>query len=275
MPELPEVETVRRGLEVRLVGKVIEGVKIYHNNIIVGISVEDFSSSIINQRINRMARYGKWLIFVLDDYYLLSHLRMEGKYFFRSSLEELNKHEHVVFSLDDGTELRYMDVRKFGKMWLIKKEDIRSTGPLIEMGLEPWDSNLCLNYLKDKFKSKRLPIKTVLLDQSIIVGIGNIYANEILYLSGINPLKKASLVSDKEIDDIIKYTKEVLDKAIEAGGTTFRSYSSVDGVHGLFQRELYVHSKEGEKCSKCNSLIEQIKVGGRGTYYCPNCQKID
>lgn len=275
MPELPEVETVRRGLEVRLVGKVIEGVKIYHNNIIVGISVEDFSSSIVNQRINRMARYGKWLIFVLDDYYLLSHLRMEGKYFFRSSLEELNKHEHVVFSLDDGTELRYMDVRKFGKMWLIKKEDIRSTGPLIEMGLEPWDSNLCLNYLKDKFKSKRLPIKTVLLDQSIIVGIGNIYANEILYLSGINPLKKASLVSDKEIDDIIKYTKEVLEKAIEAGGTTFRSYSSVDGVHGLFQRELYVHSKEGEKCSKCNSLIEKIKVGGRGTYYCPNCQKID
>lgn len=275
MPELPEVETVRRSLEVKLVGKVIDGVKVYHNNIIANPSVEEFSNSIIKQRINKMARYGKWLIFVLDDYYLLSHLRMEGKYFFRSSNEELNKHEHVVFSLDDDTELRYMDVRKFGKMWLIRKEDIKSTGPLIEMGLEPWDNNLSLDYLKDKFKNKKLPIKTVLLDQSIIVGIGNIYANEILYLCGINPLKKANLINDKEIDDIIKYTKEVLDKAIEAGGTTIRSYSSVDGVHGLFQRELYVHSKEGEKCIKCDSLIEKIKVGGRGTYYCPNCQKID
>jgi len=275
VPELPEVETVRRSLEVRLVGKIFKGVKVYHNNIIESPSVEDFSKVIINQRINKMSRYGKWLIFVLDDYYLLSHLRMEGKYFFRSINEELNKHEHVVFSLDDDTELRYMDVRKFGKMWLIKKEDIKSTGPLIEMGLEPWDSNLSLEYLKDKFKRKKLPIKTVLLDQSIIVGIGNIYANEILYLSGINPLKKASLVSDREINDIIKYTKEVLEMAIEAGGTTIRSYSSVDGVHGLFQQKLYVHSKEGEKCGRCNSLIEKIKVGGRGTYYCPNCQKID
>lgn len=275
MPELPEVETVRRSLEVRLVGKIIKGVRIYHNNIIESPSVEDFSKVIINQRINKMSRYGKWLIFVLDDYYLLSHLRMEGKYFFRSINEKLNKHEHVVFCLDDNTELRYMDVRKFGKMWLIRKEDIKSTGPLIKMGLEPWDSNLSLEYLKDKFKSKKLPIKTVLLDQSIIVGIGNIYANEILYLCGINPLKKASLVSDREINDIIKYTKEVLEMAIEAGGTTIRSYSSVDGVHGLFQQNLYVHSKEGEKCDRCNSLIEKIKVGGRGTYYCPNCQKID
>ena len=275
MPELPEVETVRRSLEVRVVGKVIEGVKIYHNNIIAGPSVEDFSNSIIKQKINRMARYGKWLIFVLDDYYMLSHLRMEGKYFFRASNEELNKHEHVVFSLDDGTELRYMDVRKFGKMWLIRKEDIKSVGPLIEMGLEPWDSKLSLDYLKDKFKSKRLPVKTVLLDQSIIVGIGNIYANEILYLCGINPLKKANMINNKEIEDIIKYTKEVLEKAIEDGGTTIRSYTSLDGVHGLFQQKLYVHSKEGNKCVKCNSLIEKIKVGGRGTYYCPNCQKID
>ena len=274
MPELPEVETVRRGLEVRLVGKVIEGVKIYHNNIIVSPSVEEFSNSIIKQRINKMARYGKWLIFVLDDYYLLSHLRMEGKYFFRNCNEELNKHEHVVFGLDDGTELRYMDVRKFGKMHLIKKEDIEKQGPLLNIGLEPWDQKLDINYLKDKYKNKKLPIKSVILDQSIIAGIGNIYANEILYASGINPLKKSYLLCDEELTNIIKYTKEVLEKAIEQGGTTIRSYSSVDGVHGLFQNELYVHSKAGEKCIKCSNYIEKIKVGGRGTYYCPNCQKL-
>lgn len=275
MPELPEVETVKRSLSLKLVGKTIRGVKVYHSNIIEYPSVVEFSDNIVNQKINKMERYGKWLIFVLDDYYLLSHLRMEGKYFFRKKMNELNKHEHVVFELDDDTELRYMDVRKFGKMHLIRKEDIRKIGPLILMGLEPWDEKLDVLYLMEKFKTKKIPIKTVLLDQSIIVGIGNIYANEILFLSGINPLKKTCLLNEEEIKNIIRYTREVLEKAIEEGGTTIRSYSSVDGVHGLFQHSLYVYSREGEKCSKCSSIIEKVKVGGRGTYYCPNCQKID
>ena len=155
MPELPEVETVKESLKLRLVGKVIRDVHVYHDNIIEYPSVDEFRNQIVDQKINGMDRYGKWLIFVLDDYYLLSHLRMEGKYFFRTSLEERNKHEHVVFGLDDGTELRYMDVRKFGKMHLIKKDDIKNRGPLIEMGLEPWDSNLTINYLKDKYSNKR------------------------------------------------------------------------------------------------------------------------
>lgn len=274
MPELPEVETVKRSLALRLVGKVIRDVRVYHDNIIAFPSVTDFSKEIVNQKINSMDRYGKWLIFVLDDYYLLSHLRMEGKYFFKGKDDEKNKHEHVIFELDDNIELRYMDVRKFGKMHLIKKDKIKVSGPLVDMGLEPWDERLDILYLKGKFKSKKLPIKTVLLDQSIIVGIGNIYANEILYLCGINPLKKSYLLCDEELANIIKYTKEVLEKAIEQGGTTIRSYSSVDGVHGLFQNELYVHSKDGEKCNKCSGYIEKIKVGGRGTYYCPNCQKL-
>lgn len=275
MPELPEVETVKRSLLLRLKGKRINGVKVYYNNIIEYPSVSEFVSNIVNQRINGIERYGKWLIFVLDDYYLLSHLRMEGKYFFKKFSDEVNKHEHVVFELDDNMELRYMDVRKFGKMHLIRKEDIKKIGPLIKMGLEPWDERLSVEYLRDKFKNKKLPIKSVLLDQAIIVGIGNIYANEVLYLSHINPLKKASLLDSVELENIIINTKIVLEKAIEAGGTTIRSYSSVDGVHGLFQHELYVHSKEGENCKECGSLIEKIKVGGRGTYYCPVCQKID
>ena len=273
MPELPEVETVKESLKIRLVGKKILNVFVYYNNIIEYPSVDEFSSSIINQTINDMARYGKWLIFVLDDYYLLSHLRMEGKYFFKTSKEELNKHEHVVFSLSDGTELRYMDVRKFGKMHLIKKEDIEKQGPLIEMGLEPWDDKLTVEYLKKCYLKKSLPIKSVLLDQSIIVGIGNIYANEILYLSLINPLMPARDLSDKCLNNIITNTREVLEKAIKKGGTTIRSYTSVDGVHGLFQQELYVHGQEGNSCKRCSTTIAKIKVGGRGTYYCPNCQK--
>ena len=273
MPELPEVETVRRSLKLKLIGKRIEGVRIYYDGVIEYPDVSSFKRKIIGEVIRDIKRYGKWLIFVLDDYYLLSHLRMEGKYFFRDKDEKVYKHEHIVFELDDGSELRYMDVRKFGKMWLIRKEDIKKIGPLVSLGLEPWDDKLTVSYLKDKYKKKRLAIKSVILDQSIIVGIGNIYADEILFLSGIDPLKRACDLGDGELDNIIKYTKVVLEKAIKKGGTTIRSYTSVNGIHGLFQQELNVHCKEGEACPKCGNIIMKIKVGGRGTYYCSKCQK--
>ena len=275
MPELPEVETVRQGLKLRVLGKIIKSVSIYYGGIIEYPSIKEFKSNIVNQRINDIDRYGKWLMFVLDDYYLLSHLRMEGKYNIKSSSDKLNKHEHVVFLLDDNTELRYMDVRKFGKMHLIKKDEINKKGPLIDLGLEPWDKNLTVEYLKNKYSKKRLPIKSVLLDQSIIVGIGNIYADEILFLSGINPLAKAKDLSEDKLESIINNVKIVLEKAIKEGGTTIRSYSSVNGIHGMFQQELNVHTKVGCKCPRCGNIIKKIKVGGRGTYYCCKCQSFD
>lgn len=275
MPELPEVETVRRGLKNLVLDRIIQDVKIYHDGIIEYPSVKEFKSKIIGQRINDIDRYGKWLMFIMDDYYLLSHLRMEGKYNIRNNGDKLNKHEHVVFLLDDDRELRYMDVRKFGKMHLIEKDKIKTIGPLVDLGLEPWDKNLNIDYLREKYSKKRLPIKSVLLDQSIIVGIGNIYADEILFLSGINPLVKAKDLSNEKLDSIINNTRSVLEKAINEGGTTIRSYSSVGGVHGLFQQELNVHTKAGCKCSRCGNIIKKIKVGGRGTYYCDRCQKID
>ena len=275
MPELPEVETVKNSLKGRLLGKKILDVRVYWNRIIEFPNVDMFIHQIRGQTIRDMDRYGKWIIFVLDDYYLLSHLRMEGKYFFKMPSDIMKKHEHVVFCLDDGVELRYHDVRKFGKMQLIPKEDIEKYGPFVEMGLEPWDKKLNVFYLKERYCKKKLPIKSVLLDQSIVVGIGNIYADEILFLSGIHPLKKASCLSDDELKRIIFNTKKVLKDAILKGGTTIRSYTSVDGVHGLFQQELLVHGKDKEKCMKCGCLIEKIKVSGRGTYFCPSCQKFD
>lgn len=273
MPELPEVETVVRGLRSKVVGRIIRKVNIYYENIIEYPDICSFQEKIKNQKINEINRYGKWIIFVLDNYYLLSHLRMEGKYFLKSKGATLEKHEHVSFVLDNGMELRYMDVRKFGKMQLIEKENINKIGPFLEMGLEPWDKKLNTLYLKEKFLRKKLPIKSCLLDQRIIVGIGNIYADEILFLSKINPLKEANSLSLEELERIIDNTKLVLEKAIEKGGTTIRSYTSLNGIHGLFQQELYVHSKEGQKCLICGSDILKIKVGGRGTYYCPKCQK--
>ena len=273
MPELPEVETVVRGLREKVVGRIIRKVNIYYENIIEYPDVCSFQEKIKNQKINEITRYGKWIIFVLDNYYLLSHLRMEGKYFLKPKGATLEKHEHVSFVLDNDMELRYMDVRKFGKMQLIEKENINKIGPFLEMGLEPWDKKLNTLYLKEKFLRKKLPIKSCLLDQRIIVGIGNIYADEILFLSKINPLKEANSLSLEELERIIDNTKLVLEKAIEKGGTTIRSYTSLNGIHGLFQQELYVHSKEGQKCLICGSDILKIKVGGRGTYYCPKCQK--
>ncbi len=272
MPELPEVETVRRSLKLRLVGKKVYGVKVIYPNIIAYPSVSEFIKGICGKEIRDIERRGKFLMFDMGDSYLLSHLRMEGKYFFKNHDEVINKHEHVIFDLGD-IELRYMDTRKFGRMYLIRKDMINKMKPISELGLEPWDRKLTISYLKDKYKNKKLPIKSVILDQSIIVGIGNIYADEILFLAKINPITKCCDLSDDDLKKIIKYTREVLDKAIKLGGTTIRSYTSVDGVHGRFQNELSIHGKDKGNCPKCGSEIIKIKVGGRGTYYCPKCQK--
>lgn len=272
MPELPEVETVRRSLIPRLVGKKIVDVNIYYNEIIEYPSAVNFREEIKGEVIRNIERRGKWLILILDNYYLFSHLRMEGKFFFKDKSEERGKHDHVIFDLGD-TSFRYNDTRKFGKMLLIRKEDIYKIGPLVSLGLEPFDENMDVNYLTAKFRGKRIPIKVALLDQTIIAGIGNIYANEILYRCGINPLRSAGVLSLEELDSIINNSRDILSKAIEEGGSTIRSYSSVDGVHGLFQNELSVHGKDGEKCPKCGSVIEKMTVGGRGTYYCPKCQR--
>lgn len=273
MPELPEVETVRRTLIKKVLNKKITMVEILYPNIIVEPSIDEFKKNIINQTIIDIKRKGKWLIFELNDYYLLSHLRMEGKYNLRKNSEKIEKHEHISFIFDDTTCLRYKDTRKFGRMYLYKKEEAYNNKPLNELGLEPWDKNLTEIYLKEKYQNKKLPIKTILLDQSIITGIGNIYADEILFLSNINPLKRCCELNNLELKEIIKNTQDILNKAINDGGTTIRTYESSEGVHGNFQQNLLVHNKEGENCPKCGSKILKIKVNGRGTYYCPKCQK--
>lgn len=271
MPELPEVETVKNGLKIKVLNQKITDCKVLYGGIIAYPNKEEFIKEIINQSINDITRRGKFLMFELDDYYLISHLRMEGKYFIKNLNETLSKHDHVIFTLNKEKELRYNDTRKFGKMYLVKKDELDNS-PLSKLGLEPWDKLLTPKYLKEKL-NKQKAIKTLLLDQSIIVGIGNIYADEILFLSKINPETLGCNLSNKNLQDIIDNTKKVLEKAINAGGTTIHSYTSVDGVHGRFQQELLVHNKKGEPCPSCKSEILKIVVNGRGTYYCPKCQK--
>lgn len=273
MPELPEVETVKETLKRQVVGKVIEDVFVYHSNTIVEPLVSLFMRQLKGQTILDITRRGKWLVFHLTDYCLLSHLRMEGKYFIRGKEEERMLHELVKFDFTDGSSLRYHDTRKFGKMYLVLKEKVNDSKPFLELGPEPWSEMLTTSYLKGKYSKKKIPIKTALLDQGIITGIGNIYADEILFLSKISPLRPCSDLTKGELENIIYFTREVLEKAILKGGTTIRSYTSSEGVHGLFQTELLVHSKEGEACPVCGTKIIKTKIGGRGTYYCSKCQK--
>lgn len=273
MPELPEVETVKRNLKQRLIGRKILEVKINYDNIIEYPKKEEFIKQLTNEIIIDIERRGKWLIFVLNNYYLLSHLRMEGKFNFRKQNNEVLPHEHIIFLLDNNIELRYQDVRKFGKMLLIPKDKINDIGPLKLLGYEPWEEKLTVDYLKTKYCNKSTKIKISLLDQSIIAGIGNIYADEILFLSKISPMKKVCKLKDEELKRIIINTRKILEEAIKEHGSTIRSYTSVDGVHGSFQNKLLVHTKENKPCPVCQTKIIKTKVGQRGTYYCPNCQK--
>ncbi len=271
MPELPEVETVKNGLIAKVKNRKILGCRVLWSGIIASPSKENFIKEIANQTINDITRRGKFLIFILDDYYLISHLRMEGKYFIKEKKEPLTKHDHVIFTMDNNLELRYNDTRKFGKMYLVKKDELNKT-PIAKLGKEPWDEDLTPKYLKEKLNKKKA-IKTLLLDQSIITGIGNIYADEILFASKIHPEENGSNLTTKNLTDIIENTKRILENAIHKGGTTIHTYRSVDGITGLFQQELLVHGKKDMPCPRCHKQILKIVVNTRGTYYCPYCQK--
>lgn len=270
MPELPEVETVRQTLRRKIIGKEIIGVDCIYEKI-VQTDINEFKTRLIGQTITEVERLGKYLLIKLEEDYLISHLRMEGKYFLRAQGLPRDKHDHIVFRFSDGTELRYNDVRKFGTMHLKRIEDLYIGEPLEKLGLEPFDVRFDLAYMKQKFLSKRA-IKNVLLDQNIILGLGNIYVNEVLFITGLNPNRPASTLSDRDLENIKEAAITVLNKAIKLGGTTIRSYYSDDQISGLFQNELLVHGKEHENCPRCGSKIRKMKVGGRGTYYCPQCQ---
>lgn len=272
MPELPEVETVRQVLRKKILNKKIVSLDILYDKIIK-TDINEFKHNLIGQTINEVERLGKYLLIKLDDYYLISHLRMEGKYLYRKKTDEITKHTHLILRFSDDTELRYHDVRKFGTMHLKKIADTFNNEPLEKLGLEPFDENFTLQYLKQKLNNKR-HIKASLLDQTIVLGLGNIYVNEVLFLAKIHPERISNTLNDEELLAIIVTCKKVLEKAISLGGTTIRTYYSDDNISGLFQTELNVHLRKGEGCINCGTEIEKIRVSGRGTYICPKCQKI-
>lgn len=265
MPELPEVETVLQVLKRKINQKTIQKVDVFYLPMIQYPTVVEFQQQLIGQTFIGFKRLGKNLIFELNDYYLISHLRMEGKYFV-TQFHEKTKHEHVIFYFEDE-QLVYHDIRKFGTFHLYKKtEEIKCLKHYGEDALE-----INFEHFYEKVSRKNTSIKQCLLDQSIISGIGNIYADEIIFKSKLHPLQNTKTISKRKYREILKNAKIILSQAIASGGTTIRSYTSDVAIDGRFQLQLQIHMQK--RCGRCHRDVQKIKVAQRGTYICPKCQK--
>lgn len=274
MPELPEVETVCRRLRPFVSGKTIQGVDVRDAKIIRGHEADVWIQQLIGETMVDVERRGKFILFKLTNGYLVSHLRMEGKFFPHDENVEPVKHTHVVFTFTDGTSLHYNDVRKFGTMELRTNDELFMTPPLSLLALEPFDPEVTAETLHTRLKRMNVrAIKTALLDQSIFVGLGNIYVDETLFRARIHPTRPAASLSLREVETVRQEAVAVLLEAIERGGSTIRSYTNPDGATGTFQETLYVYGQTGEPCNNCGRPIEKMKLGGRGTHYCPHCQQ--
>lgn len=273
MPELPEVETVRRGLNRLVKGATIASIEVRWPKIINN-DVDSFKSRLIGQTIERVDRRGKYLLFRFSDgLTMISHLRMEGKYNVVPANEGQDKHTHVIFHLTDDRDLLYNDTRKFGRMTLVPTGEEVTVAGLKTIGPEPTENDLTVAYLTDIFSQSKKMIKPLLLDQSKIAGIGNIYADETLWMSKIHPMRPANSLTD---DEIVVLRQSIIDEmamAIKGHGTTVHSFSTF-GETGKFQNQLHVYGHEGEPCERCGSLIEKIKVAQRGTHFCPHEQQL-
>ncbi|MBM7597732.1 formamidopyrimidine-DNA glycosylase [Virgibacillus halotolerans] len=273
MPELPEVETIKNTLKQFVINKQIEEVHVYWPNIIKEPDdVDHFKMVLSGQTIHDITRKGKFLLFQMDDYVLVSHLRMEGKYSVEQAAEPVKKHTHVIFTFTDGDQLRYNDVRKFGTMHVYHKGVALLEKPLNKLGPDPFDEAFTFDYFYKKLKKTQRVVKSALLDQTIVAGLGNIYVDETLFKANVHPLTRSDKLTKKEIKAIQTEAINILAQAVKQGGTTIRSYVNGQGEMGMFQQELYVYGQENEACKECGNPITKMKVAGRGTHICSTCQ---
>ncbi|WNS74554.1 DNA-formamidopyrimidine glycosylase [Bacillus sp. DTU_2020_1000418_1_SI_GHA_SEK_038] len=274
MPELPEVETIRRTLDELIMNKTIDHVSVFWPKIVKHPEeVPQFKDALIGQTFTGTGRRGKFLILYTQDFALISHLRMEGKYGLFQQSDDVDKHTHVIFHFTDGTELRYKDVRKFGTMHLYLKGEEFVHLPLSQLGPEPFSDGFTKEELAKKLSRTKRNIKAVLLDQKVVVGLGNIYVDEALFRARIHPERIADTLTKHELTRLHKEIIATLSEAVDKGGSTIRSYINSQGQIGMFQLELLVYGRKGEDCKVCGSQLERIISGGRGTVFCPSCQK--
>lgn len=273
MPELPEVETVRRGLNELVAGSKIKDIEVLYPKMISNVTGDQFIATLKGRELEKVDRRGKYLLIRLSGgLTIVSHLRMEGNYDVVPEGEKPHKHTHIIFHLDDGRELRYNDTRKFGRMSVVNTGDEYDVAGLRTIGPEPTEETLTLDYMIKIFGKSRKVVKPFLLDQSNIAGLGNIYADEVLWMSKIHPERQANSLTKAELAELRKNIILELQKAIAGHGTTVHSYSNAYGEAGSFQNQLNVYGRQGEPCLRCGTPIVKIKLAQRGTHFCPHCQ---
>ena len=289
MPELPEVEVVKRSLINKAQNSIVKTIKIYDGRLRYKIDKNQIRK-ILGLKIEKITRRSKYLLFYFNkNIVMLVHLGMTGKFFFldrkntkyKTSFyynineEKDKKHDRVILNLSNDKKLIYNDVRKFGFIKFLDKNQISKNLHLKKLGPEPLHKKFSFNYFKKYILGKKKAIKETLMDQTFVSGLGNIYTNEILFFSKIKPTKKSKDLLDADIKKVIKFTKKILFKAIKLGGSSIKDFSSDNGKKGLFQQHFSVYGRKGEKCfnKTCNSNIIKIVIAKRASFYCPKCQK--
>ncbi|WP_026471883.1 bifunctional DNA-formamidopyrimidine glycosylase/DNA-(apurinic or apyrimidinic site) lyase [Alkanindiges illinoisensis] len=277
MPELPEVETTKTSLQ-PLLGQTVTHVQVRQHSL--RWPVPDDLSKLTGQKLLRLERRAKYILAHFDQDALLLHLGMSGSFSICNAQDELRKHDHVILQFSDGqftdnegqiTELRYHDPRRFGCMLWLEN----GTHPLLsKLGPEPLDNEFDASYLASKLKGKSTAIKVAIMDNAVVVGVGNIYATESLFNTGIHPARPASSLTMSEIEKLVLEIKRILKQAIDLGGSTLRDYTNAMGENGYFQQTLLAYGRAGELCINCDTELENLKLGQRASAFCPCCQPL-
>ncbi len=273
MPELPEVETIRRTLAEHVTDLKIEEIKLFWSSAVCGWNDQSFEALVTGRRIQRIDRRGKYLLIRLDeDLTLIAHMRMTGRLNYFTVKQEPEKHTHVVFRLEQG-EVHFSDVRKFGRIQAIPTPLCISGSSLGKLGPEPLEEEFTSEVLKERFGKKKLSIKAALLDQHVLAGMGNIYVDESLFLASISPERGVDTLSKEEISKLHHAIQKVLQAGIDAQGTSFRDYRDANGEKGSFEQELQVYGRAGKPCKVCGQALNKTRLAGRTTVYCSSCQR--
>ena len=281
MPELPEVETIRIGLQEKIKDKQIKDIIVNISKIIKKPSLEEFITKIKDKKIKEIDRRGKYIIIYLDsEDKLVIHLGMTGLLIYpydnKITEKEINsKHNHLIFTFTDNTQLVFNDVRRFGKIFLVSNID--EVESITKLGIEPLEDYFTEEIFTQILnKKKNNKIKSFLMKQDFITGLGNIYANEVLYRSNIHPLRIISSLNKKEVRNLYRQIKLVLVEAVKLRGSTVadEAYLDTDGEKGKFAEKLHVYARKGKPCIRCGNIIEVLKIEGRSTFICPQCQKL-
>ena len=288
MPELPEVEVVKKSIEKIILNLTIKNIIIYNKNLRYKIEAKKLKN-LINTKVLLVKRRSKYILINLNNKRtILIHLGMSGKIiivnskqkkirssFYYDLTNNLEKHNHVIFEFQNNFKLIYNDVRRFGFLKVINTNNIYENSHLKTLGPEPLSNDFNLKYFKINIKNKKQSIKDCLMDQKFVSGLGNIYVNEVLFQSKINPLKKSKNLTNKQILNILKNTKLILKKAVDKGGSSIKDFNDTEGNIGKFQDFFRVYGRDNKACSKmkCNGVVKKIKISNRSTFYCNSCQK--